>query len=112
MTYNGCNLDKTNGAMNKRTGKFRAKTAGLYRFSFQSYVLPGRKGTASFVKGSTDLAVIEKVNGPTGQGTFGGSIIVQLAAGQEFYVENLIVGGLYSNSFKHTVFEGYLLAAL
>ena len=103
-------MDKTEGAMEKNNGSFKAKRRGIYRFHFQARVLAGKSVWLDIKKGSAILT-------RTGQAYLGGpsgisaSVSTQLEVGEEVHVQ-LYNDAIFSGVEKWIIFEGFLLAPM
>ena len=115
ISYHGCDVDTTNGAMDKDTGIFKAKKRGIYSFYFQTHVLAGKFAYVTMKKGSTALTLAganHRKMKKTGN-TFSASVLVQLERGDEVKVHLHFAGyNIYSDSYKWTIFSGFLLASM
>ena len=98
-------MDTTDGAFDRRSGKFKAIVAGTYLFNFNTWA--NQAEYADIMKGSTVLL------GDIGKAvddsmSFSGTVITQLEVGEEVYVKSDGSAGFYSDSTdKETQFSGF-----
>ena len=112
VTYEACDVDTTNGAMDKSTGIFTAKRAGIYQFQFIARVLAGHYGHIWIVKGSENIALFGQEKDEHHRG-ISGSVITRLDLGQQLYA-NAQKGAKFDKSWsdRRIIFQGFLLAEL
>lgn len=115
VTYNGCSVDTTGGAMDPNTGKFKAKRAGLYQVHFTGEAYPGKGGCIKIMKGSTELSRIYSSKTDHHRG-LSISRITQLQLGDDVSAQNCGSGynalRLYADGNHQTIFKGFFLAPL
>ena len=111
MTYDACDVETTNGAMDKTTGRFTAKIAGLYQFHFLGRVYGNASGHIWMMKGSTEIAMFG-LNQHDSYYSFSGSVITQLDVGQQLYAKAQGGAKFYGSSSRPIIFQGFLLAEL
>merc|ERR1711862_478049 len=113
VNYQGCDVDTTEGAMDKDTGKFKAKKSGLYRIHFHAYINTGKSAYLDIMKGSTRIARMGEGQRSDTYGTVSNSVIVRMEENEEVYVDLFNSSyEIYSNGNKWIVFEGFFLAPL
>ena len=114
VDYQGCNVDHTEGSMDRTTGKFTAKKRGLYRFHFHTMVHSNKNAYVSIKKGLTVLCTMgDYGNKDSTESTMSNSVITEMEVGEQVYVDLPSSGhDIYSSSNKYIVFEGFFLGPL
>merc|ERR1712110_1108293 len=115
ISYSECDVNKSDGAMDKNTGRFKAKKRGLYRFTFNAMVAYGKKAFAYIRKDISGdptkyLHAMSQYNSVNEYGHMGGNVITELEVGQEVYAFSSY--NLYSDVHRYITFEGFFLAPL
>ena len=112
VNYQVCDVDTTDGAFDKDTGKFKAKKSGYYQFHFHAWVESGKSAWPSIMKGSTRIARMGQQQSSGKYGSVGTSVIIRMEENEEVYVQLDSGSEIYSDGQKWIVFEGFFLAPL
>merc|ERR1719450_254368 len=104
-------MDSTSGGMDKMTGKFTAKIAGVYQFNFIGYIFANEKGYVWMTKGDSNIAFFGRSKSDS-YATFSGSVITRLDVGQQLYAKAQSGSKFYGGSDRRVLFQGFLLAEL
>ena len=106
--YQGCSVDTTDGAFDRRSGKFKAIVAGTYLFNFNTWA--NQAEYADIMKGSqVILGDIGKSSGGSAISA-SGTVISRLEVGDEVYVRSEGSSQFFSDSGdKETQFFGFRL---
>jgi len=109
MTYTACDVDTTEGGMDPNSGKFTAKKSGLYRFYIQGDIEPQHMGQLWMKKGSTTITFAQNRKGSWPHWRpVNAAVMTKMETGEQVFVE--VHGEFFSNSDRHTLFQGYFLA--
>ena len=109
ISYQGCDLDNTDGQMSKDTGKFKAKTAGVYQLYFTARSPPRKSSFVDIAKGSS---LLTRIGCHEGDPMLSITLITKMEENEEVYAEIVYGHHLYSNENSKIIFGGFLLYPL
>ena len=113
ITYQGCDVDHTDGQMSKDTGKFKAKTTGVYQLHFTARSPVGKSSFVNIMKRLDIMNIIKLARLGTHEGDpmLSITLITKMEENEEVHAE-ISSGHLFSNESKYIVFGGFLLYPL